>query len=147
VTARRDEAWLEAYRTKRPRLFAQTTPEPTGHAPQSPATHLEPKPRGNTEADLQRHLKSELEARGCTVWEMFKGSSRGGSVWATKGIPDLYVFRAGRAMWLELKTQTGTLKPDQIKRHRELRDHDIPSDVVTNLEEALTALRKAEVLP
>lgn len=148
----RDAAWLERYRAKHPHLFGQDTTSGQGgvRAPESPGRPLE-LPTGlpippKLEASIQAEIKQQLEARGFTVWEFLKGSSRGGSVWGTKGTPDLYVFRNGKALWLELKTQTGTLKPDQIKRHRELHHNDIPCDVATNLEEALAALRKAGML-
>jgi hypothetical protein len=148
----RDAAWLERYRAKHPHLFGQqTTGEKGGrHAPESSEKPFEfltglPIPSKH-EADIQAEIKQQLEARGFIVWEFLKGSSRGGSVWGTKGTPDLYVFRDGRALWLELKTETGTLKPDQIKRHRELRHNDILCDVATNLEEALAALQKAGML-
>ncbi|EYB68914.1 hypothetical protein DEIPH_ctg013orf0017 [Deinococcus phoenicis] len=93
------------------------------------------------ESTIQAQIVQALKAQDFIVWEMFKGSARGGQVWATKGIPDLYVFRSGRAVWLEVKRpRTGKLSPAQRERHHELTICGLPVHVVTSPEEALAVL-------
>ncbi|MCP2015636.1 hypothetical protein L1280_002804 [Deinococcus sp. HSC-46F16] len=93
------------------------------------------------ESTIQAQIVQALKGQGFTVWELFKGSSRGGQVWATKGIPDLYVFAGGRAVWLEVKRpKTGKLSAAQHERHQELTVCGLPVHVVTSREEALAAL-------
>lgn len=106
-----------------------------------------PKPKYNTvdglplESAIQAHIKEVLTLSGWQVWEMYKGSTQGGSVWATKGLPDLYVFKAGRAVWLEVKRpKVGRLSPAQHERHRELTLCGLPVHVVTGPSEALAVL-------
>lgn len=58
---------------------------------------------------------------GWTVWQMYLGSARGGSVWTTKGIPDLLAFRPpGTLVWLELKQPGNVPSAAQLERHAEL---------------------------
>ena len=94
---------------------------------------------------LERHIQAQmvqyLKLTGWCVWELFKGTERGGHVRMTPGMPDLYAFRPGRALWLELKRpKLGRLSPSQVERHIELRLCDIPVHVVTSLEELRAAL-------
>lgn len=94
------------------------------------------------ERDIQRAIVNHLRGLNWTVWEMYLGSERGGSVWATKGIPDLYVFKPDRApVWLELKRERlGRVSKAQAERHEELRRSGIPVHVVTSVSEACRAL-------
>lgn len=94
------------------------------------------------EAAIQAQIKDLLTLLGFTVWEMQKGSTRGGSVWCTKGVPDLYVFGKGKAMWLEVKRpKTGRMSPAQIERHAELSTAGIAVHVVRSPEEALLIIK------
>lgn len=97
-----------------------------------------------TEAQLQAQVVQLLGFKGLTVWEMFKGTERGGRVFCTKGIPDLYVFglKNGQplAFWLELKTPTGKLSEAQKERHTELRAAGQPVYVPRSLEDVLEIL-------
>lgn len=94
------------------------------------------------ESAIQAQIVQVLRLRGWIVWELFKGSGRGGTVWATKGMPDLYVFqRGGKAVWLEVKRPgTGKLSPAQKERHHELTICGLPVFVVTSAEEALAVV-------
>lgn len=94
------------------------------------------------ESAIQSQIVQVLKLRGWQIWEMFKGSTRGGPVWATSGIPDLYVFHtSGRALWLEVKRpKTGRLSAAQTERHRELKLCGLPVHVVTSAEEALKVI-------
>ncbi len=93
------------------------------------------------ERDLQRQVVEYAERTGWTAWQMLLGTQRGGSVWCTKGIPDLYVFRPGCAVWIELKRgKAGRVSPEQQQRHAELTaaGHDI--HVARTFDEARTIL-------
>ena len=90
---------------------------------------------------VQAQLVQYLRLTGYVVWEMYKGSDRGGSAWMTPGVPDLYVFGHGKAFWCEVKRpKLGRLSPAQVQRHDELRQNGIPAHIITNLEELQAAL-------
>ncbi|GAA5515074.1 hypothetical protein Dcar01_03838 [Deinococcus carri] len=92
-----------------------------------------------SEAAFQADAVRELEARGWTVWQMFLGSTRGGSIWATKGIPDLLAFRAPRTLlWLELKQPGNRPSEAQLERHAELRAAGFRIAVVWTLTDLLS---------
>ncbi len=124
---------LADYRRKHPHLFQQD------------AAAVLPAPPASSEAELQAQVKRELVADGWSVWEIFKGSARGGSVFATKGIPDLYVFRPGLTAWLELKQPGNGPTAEQLARHAELRAAGIPVGRAWTLDEALYFARHLEI--
>jgi hypothetical protein len=77
-----------------------------------------------TEASIQNTLKEALEACGYIVGEVAKTRSRraaGAWTGTTPGLPDLFVTHPDwhDAMWvgIELKTETGKLRPEQEKLH------------------------------
>ena len=100
------------------------------------------------EAEIQAEAVELLERAGWRVWQMQLGSARGGSVYCTKGIPDLYVFRKGCAAWIELKRpQDGRVRPDQQLRHHELDRAGLNVFVCYSAEECLqvmTARRRSQ---
>lgn len=89
---------------------------------------------------VQAQIVAALRVKGWTVWELFKGTARGGQAWCTKGLPDLYVFRPGFACWLEVKDDLGSLAPAQRDRHAELNAAGLPVYVVRSIDEAFAAL-------
>ena len=130
---------MATYRRKHPELFQ----DPGGPRPPlggDPASFA-------SEAEFQQGLVRELEARGWTVWELYKGSARGGSVWASKGLPDLYVFRFGAAFWAELKQPGNGPSPAQLARHAELRAAGINVHIVWTMQEALGLAQDLEARP
>ena len=63
------------------------------------------------EADIQRQIKDYLQWQG---WYCFKIHQ---SALSYKGIADLYAIKAGRSLWIEVKTPHSRSKqsPEQIK--------------------------------
>ena len=96
-----------------------------------------------SEAAIQAQIVRFLRLTGWTVWEMQLGSAGKGSVYCTRGIPDLYVFRAGQpGVWLEVKRpKLGRLSPHQRERHAEATHAGVPVHVITSVEEALEVLK------
>lgn len=100
------------------------------------------------ESTIQAQVVHALRRLGWVVWEMQKGSRGNGAVYCTPGIPDLYVFNATRALWLELKRPgTGRLSPAQKERHHELTVCGLPVFTVTSLDEARAALTAPNPAP
>lgn len=143
---RMSESELREYRRRHPHLF----PEPPAPAPApAPAAGLPASATNGyaSEADFQDAVVRALVERGWTVWQMYRGSQRGGSVWATKGIPDLFAFRApGLLLWLELKQPGNKPSPAQLERHEELRRAGLPITVAWTLEQVLLAARALSLL-
>lgn len=140
------EAELREYKRRHPQLFAaEACPAP---AP-APAAGL-PRSVSNgyaSEAAFQDAVVAALLERGWTVWQMYRGSQRGGSVWATKGIPDLCAFRPpGLLLWIELKQPGNAPSAAQLERHAELRGAGLPITVAWTLEQVLQAERTLSLL-
>lgn len=133
------EAELREYRRRHPHLFPETSPPAPAPAPSAGL----PRSASNGYADekaFQADVVRELTARGWTVWQMYLGSERGGSVWASKGLPDLFAFRApGLLLWLELKQPGNKPSLAQLERHEELRRAGLPITVAWTLEQVLRA--------
>lgn len=94
---------------------------------------------------LEKHIQSQLvqylQLTGWAVWQMQLGSAGKGAVFCTPGIPDLYVFKPGRALWIECKRpRLGRLSPSQILRHQELTLCGLPVHVITSLDELQAVL-------
>lgn len=143
---RMSESELREYRRRHPHLF----PEPPAPAPApAPAAGLPASATNGyaSEKAFQADVVRELTARGWTVWQMYLGSQRGGSVHMTRGIPDLFAFRApGLLLWLELKQPGNKPSPAQLERHEELRRAGLPITVAWTLEQVLLAARALSLL-
>ena len=134
---------LEAYKQRLPHLFQATVVrEASAHAKERSSSLVL--------APLERHIQvaivTALRLHGFTVWEVYKGSARGGSIWTTKGIPDLIVLRLGiGVVFLEVKRPiVGRLSSDQQQRHEEAKRAGVPVFVVTSVTEALTTTEEIQ---
>jgi Holliday junction resolvase len=87
-----------------------------------------------SERHIQRQIVDYLRATGWLVIETYLGSSRGGSAWLTKGLPDLYAVRRGRQIWVEVKTPSGRVRPEQQTLHEQLRAQGAEVYVVRSIE-------------
>lgn len=124
------ERAVRRYRTER-------LPDPPVVAPKRKLKRLDPP----LEKHIQQMIVEFLRMTGWTVWQMYKGSDSGGVVWVTPGIPDLYVFKGPRFVWLEVKRpRLGRLMAKQVQRHAELTASGLPVAVVTSLEDVQAAL-------
>lgn len=79
-------------------------------------------PRPETEAHFQERVQRLLADHGWAWMHVPRSMVKGG--WRTqitgplgKGWPDLFAVRGSRAVWLELKKQTGVLDADQRRVH------------------------------
>jgi hypothetical protein len=95
-----------------------------------------------TEASIQATVKHALEECGYIVGEVAKGrSAKAAGAWTgtTAGLPDLFITHHDwhEAMWLgiELKTETGKLRPAQAALHAQGR-----TIVARSVVEGLTAV-------
>jgi hypothetical protein len=83
-------------------------------------------PKPETEAHFQGRVTAYAEAHGWDWMHVPRSMVRGG--WRTqivgslgKGWPDLFLVRGARLVFLELKTDAGSLSADQRKVHDVLR--------------------------
>jgi hypothetical protein len=72
---------------------------------------------GLKESDIQKQIKDFLQWSGFFV---FKNHQSLGSY---KGIADLYALRAGRSVWIEIKTPAGSQSEDQITFQADIEAH------------------------
>lgn len=72
-----------------------------------------------TEAELRTEMVRRAHALGWRVFSLPMAKTRRPVKDAT-GYPDLTLARQGRVVWLELKQEDGTLRPDQLKWLQEL---------------------------
>lgn len=94
-----------------------------------------------SERQIQRAVVEYARLTGWVVWEMLLGSAGNGRVYTTPGIPDLYLFRPGAALWIELKRpRTGRLSVHQKARHAELRRCGRAAHVIRSFDEARALL-------
>lgn len=95
-----------------------------------------------TERHLQQQFVDYLRFKGWLVIQTYLGSKRGGSIWMTKGLPDLYVLKNGRHIWMEVKTAAGRVKPEQAILHKQLREAGAQVHVVRSLEDVQKAIEE-----
>jgi hypothetical protein len=88
-----------------------------------------------TERHIQRQIVDYLRATGWLVLETYLGSSRGGSVWLTKGLPDLYALKKSRHIWIEVKAVNGRVRPEQSALHDQLRAQGAEIYVIRSIEQ------------
>jgi hypothetical protein len=69
------------------------------------------------EGDIQKQIKEFLQWHG---WFVFKNHQSLGSY---LGIADLYALRAGRSVWIEVKTPTGSQSEDQKQFEADVQAH------------------------
>jgi len=69
------------------------------------------------ESDIQKQIKEFLQWHG---WFVFKNHQSLGSY---LGIADLYALRAGRSVWIEVKTPTGSQSADQKQFEADVVTH------------------------
>ena len=74
-----------------------------------------------TEAHIQREIVGALEACGALVIRMNAGRGKGYQKLAPAGTPDLLVIGRHHLYWVEVKTATGQLRPEQVVMHERLR--------------------------
>lgn len=133
------EAELREYMRRYPHLFPEQAPPAPAPAPAAGLPRSASNGYANEKA-FQADVVHELTTRGWTVWQMYLGSERGGSVHMTKGVPDVLAFRhGGLLLWLELKQPGNKPSAAQLERHEELRRAGFPITVAWTLEQVFRA--------
>lgn len=78
-----------------------------------------------TERDLQRHVRKFAEDMGWRVAVTWS------SIHSPKGWPDLTCCRAGKLVFIELKTEKGKITPEQREWLNDL--NDVPGVIFSNV--------------
>lgn len=101
---------------------------------------------------IQNKIRLALSANQCTVFRINVGKVRlpDGTLFQT-GVPrgyfDLSGFRwsDGKAFFIEVKTQTGRPRQDQIQFHRMLASHGIVHGIARSPEDAVKIVKEGLV--
>ena len=102
-------------------------------------TALEP-----SERQIQRQIVDYLQLNGWLTIQTYLGSTRGGSVWMQKGMPDLCAIKDGRHIWLEVKTPKGRLSAEQVRLHNDMREAGAEVYVVRDVKDVLQIVKSAK---
>lgn len=101
---------------------------------------------------IQDQIRLALSAHQCTVFRINVGSVRlpDGRFFKTgvpSGYSDLSGFRwsDGKAFFIEVKTQTGRPRQDQIQFHRMLTSHGILHGIARSPEDAIKIVKEGLV--
>lgn len=100
-----------------------------------------------SEAALQRAIADTLTYHGFLVIRVNSGLARamhgdGAVQLAPAGTPDLLaVPPQGSPWWIEVKTPTGRVRPEQARMHQELRERGQLVYVVRSIDQLLRLLR------
>lgn len=88
------------------------------------------------EADIKKIITDYLQLTGWLVIRMPP------SIYSSKGIPDLYVLKGGRGIWLEVKSYRGKLTYEQAMFGRSIREHGGEWHLVMSLEDVIKIINK-----
>jgi Holliday junction resolvase-like predicted endonuclease len=80
-----------------------------------------------TEQQIQSKIKKYAESKGWIVIKTIKLSEA--------GYPDLFMFKDGKTIFIEVKKQGGIISPLQELRQRQLREQGFTCEVIDNLEQ------------
>lgn len=96
-----------------------------------------------TEHDIQNSIRIALSERGWLVLRINSGKvkmadGRWFDVGVPKGYPDLTAVKNGRVVFLEVKNETGRIRPDQVKFLETIRTrYGCKAGIVRSVEDAL----------
>lgn len=90
-------------------------------------------PEGQVKKDIKDYL-----AR--TGWDYFSIHQQGYR--ATKGIPDMIIFKAGTVVFLEVKSEKGALRPEQAKWSQRILSKGCIYLVARSVEELHEAIQR-----
>jgi len=81
----------------------------------------------STEQQIQSKIKKYAESKGWIVIKTIKLSEA--------GYPDLFMFKDGKTIFIEVKKPGGIISPLQELRQRQLREQGFTCEVIDNLEQ------------
>ena len=97
-----------------------------------------------SEHEIQNEIRVALSENGCKVFRInvVSGQTKDGRYITTgvpKGFPDLcgYRIRDGKMFFVEVKTPTGKLRPDQIKFREAVKNDPVIHVVARSAEQAV----------
>ena len=73
-----------------------------------------------TESQIQKQIIDYLKSLGALVFRMNSGNAKHNVKLAPSGTPDLLVVLRTQTVWIEVKTETGTLRDSQRFMIKEL---------------------------
>ena len=85
------------------------------------------------EIEIERPSKDFAKHRGWFVCKLMKCD--------INGMPDDLFIRNGQVMFIEFKAPGEQPTPQQVRRHKQIRQHGIPVHVCDSLEDARELLR------
>ena len=103
-----------------------------------------------TEHDLQNTIRMELSERGWCVFRANVGKVRmDDGRWFDTGLPagfsDLFAVKDGRVVFLEVKTETGSVRKDQVQFIKTMREiYGCVAGVVRSVEDAVKLCGEVE---
>lgn len=80
----------------------------------------------STEQQIQSKIKKYAEGKGWIVIKTIKLSEA--------GYPDLFMFKNGKTLFIEVKKAGGIISPLQELRQKQLRQQGFTCEIVDNLE-------------
>lgn len=80
----------------------------------------------STEQQIQSKIKKYAEGKGWIVIKTIKLSEA--------GYPDLFMFKNGKTLFIEVKKAGGIISPLQELRQRQLRQQGFTCEIIDNLE-------------
>ena len=97
-----------------------------------------------TEADIQRGIVKFLKRHACAVYSTSQGYRPRGGTRVTAGLPDLLVIHGpGAWTFVEVKTQTGKMSPDQDVFALNAETAGIPCELWRSVEDAEAWAKRA----
>lgn len=94
------------------------------------------------EADVQNSIRLSLSERGFRVFRANVGKVKmDNGRWFDTGLPkgfsDLFAVKDGRVYFLEVKNETGRVRPEQEHFLEQMRELGCPAGIVRSVEDAL----------
>ncbi|WP_052000084.1 VRR-NUC domain-containing protein [Schleiferilactobacillus shenzhenensis] len=101
------------------------------------------------EQDIQRAIIDALNTVGCRVWRTNAGKIQKDGYFIQAlpaGYPDISGFRKrdGKAVFIEVKTATGKLRPAQKEFANEIQHYNVLYGVARSVEDAIAIVNSGE---
>ncbi|GKQ42939.1 hypothetical protein RD055328_08620 [Companilactobacillus sp. RD055328] len=103
----------------------------------------------NPETEIQNDIRIALSAHDCTVFrtnvgKVMMNNGRWFDTGLPKGHPDLYGFRHsdGKVFYIEVKTKTGKLRPDQKKFAEFIKKYPVLYGVCRSVDDAIEVIER-----
>lgn len=87
-----------------------------------------------TEQKIQSKIKKYAESKGWIVVKTIKLSSA--------GFPDLFLFKNGKTIFIEVKKENGIISPLQILRQKQLQKENFICEFCYSLEQFKTIINE-----